>query len=322
MAIAHHWHNSYLMYKKLIFFLCVFGFFSMAKAQQHMPMDSVINKTGIDSLAEAQMIELSKPISPAILLLPKEGDSLNKITSYPVFDLQSSIKNHYSSTQVAQFQEGNVLDKGEVWIIGAIATLMILFAFLRYFFAKQLTAIVQSFFSNRVLANLNKEDNLFTSWPFLLLFVQFGFTIGMFIYLTAQYKQLSVVAGGFQFFISVSISIVLLYAFKIIILRLVGFFFNIQKPINGYISILYLSYFNAALLFMPLVVAFALSPIKYGEFYVIIALILFAIIFTVQLIRAGVNILSQHRFSKVYLFLYFCTLEICPILILIRAIGF
>ncbi|MCY1540862.1 hypothetical protein D9M68_765280 [compost metagenome] len=127
---------------------------------------------------------------------------------------------------------------------------------------------------------------------------------------------------GFQFFISVSALIILLYAFKIVTLRLLGFFFNIQKPINMYISVLYLSYFNAALLFMPLVIGFALSPIKYGEIYIILAILLSAIIFVIQLVRAGVNILSQYRFSKVYLFLYFCTLEICPILVLIRAIGF
>ncbi|RYD70373.1 MAG: DUF4271 domain-containing protein, partial [Sphingobacteriales bacterium] len=115
---------------------------------------------------------------------------------------------------------------------------------------------------------------------------------------------------------------IVLYVLKIVVLRLLGFFFDIQKPVNEYISILYLTYFNASLLFMPLVIAFALSPPQYGKFYMATAVVLLVIIFALQLIRAGINILSQNRFSKVYLLLYFCTLEICPILILIKAIGF
>ena len=74
-------------------------------------------------------------------------------------------------------------------------------------------------------------------------------------------------------------------------------------------------------MFIPLVIAFALSPLKYGPYYIAISFVLLAIIFAFQFIRAGVNILSHYRFSKVYLFLYFCALEICPILILIKAIG-
>jgi len=91
--------------------------------------------------------------------------------------------------------------------------------------------------------------------------------------------------------------------------------------VGEYISILYLSYFNASLLFIPLVVAFALSPLKYGGVYIVLAFLLLGIIFAFQLLRAGITILSNNKFSRMHLFLYFCALEICPILILIKTIG-
>ncbi len=216
-------------------------------------------------------------------------------------------------------QQGDLLPKGKLWVLAFIALLLVFFAILKQVFSKQLTTIVLSFFSNRVLGNLNKEDNLFRSWPFLLLFIQFGFTIGMFFYLVAQYQQFSIARSGFQFFLTASTLIIFLYAFKIILLRVLGFVFNVQKPVSEYISILYLSYFNTGLLFIPLVIAFALSPLKYGSVYIIIAIIFLLVIFAFQFIRASINILSNYRFSKVYLFLYFCTLEICPILILVKA---
>ncbi|WP_214226978.1 DUF4271 domain-containing protein [Pedobacter sp. B4-66] len=226
-----------------------------------------------------------------------------------------------TAMKVSKYRLGKPVPKGALWVPAVVALLLVLFAVLKISFNKQLQTIVQSFFSNRVLNNLNKEDNLFTSWPFLLLFVQFGFTIGMFFYLVSGFYHISFPGTGFQFYLSISILIVVLYIMKIVLLRILGHLFNIQKPVNEYVTILYLSYFNLSLIFIPLVVAFALSPLKYGPYYIAISFILLGVIFAFQFIRAGVNILSHHRFSKVYLFLYFCALEICPILILIKAIG-
>jgi hypothetical protein len=248
-------------------------------------------------------------------------DSILKAQTTGHLDLYNRYKEFRSNKKVSAYRTGTPVPKGEIWVLGMIAVLLILFATLKISFSKHLQTIVQSFFSNRVLNNLNKEDNLFTSWPFLLLFIQFGFTIGMFFYLVSQFYHMSFADNGFKFYISISILIVLLYVIKIVILRMLGHLFNVQKAVNEYVSILYLSYFNIALVFTPLVIAFALSPLTYGPYYVAISFILIAVIFVFQFIRAGVNILSHYRFSKVYLFLYFCALEICPILILIKAIG-
>jgi len=249
-------------------------------------------------------------------------DSIMKANVFERLDFDAWFKKYGKYKKMDRFRTGTPLPKGKIWVLGFIALLLVVFAGLRISFSRQLLAIIQAFYSNRGLNNLNKEDNAFTSWPFLLLFIQFGFTIGMFFYLVAQYYQLSYVQQGFSFFASVSILIVILYAFKIVLLRILGHLFNIQKPVQEYISILYLSYFNISLIFIPLIVAFALSPLKYGIYYIVISFILLVLIFTFQFIRAAVNILSHYRFSKVYLFMYFCALEICPILILIKAIGF
>ena len=213
------------------------------------------------------------------------------------------------------------MPRGDTWVLAFIVLLLIVFAVLRISFAKQLQNIIQAFYSNRGLNNLNKEDNIFSSWPFLFLFIQFGFTIGMFFYLVAQYYKVASQYQGYRFFLIISALIIVLYAFKILLLRVLGHLFNIQKAVHEYVSILYLSYFNISLIFIPLVVAFALSPLKYGIYYIVISCVFVGIIFAIQFIRAGVNILSHYRFSKFYLIMYFCALEICPILILIKAIG-
>ncbi|WP_316735071.1 DUF4271 domain-containing protein [Pedobacter aquatilis] len=249
-------------------------------------------------------------------------DSVQKEYLFPSLDLlawQQKYKNFKKKEN--PYQLGKTIPKGNVYLLGFIFIMLVVFAILKNAFAKQLSAIVQSFFSNRILNNINKEDNLFSSWPFLLLFIQFGFILGMFFFLVAQYYNMYQAQDGFKFFFSISLIIIVFYALKLVLLRFLGFLFNMQKPVGEYISILYLSYFNASLLFIPLVVAFALSPLKYGAIYIGIAILLLVVIFAFQLLRAGVTILSNNKFSRMHLFLYFCALEICPILILIKTIG-
>lgn len=232
----------------------------------------------------------------------------------------TNIREFYKEEKTGpKLRQGKYLPKGQVWSLAFIAGLLILFAVLRASVSRQLQTIVQACFSNRVLANLNKEDGLFSTWPFILLFVVFGFVIGMFYYLVTQFYQQ---AGGFQYFISISVAIILLYFGKIIILKLLGYVLNVSKAVNEYVTVLFLSYFNVGLLFLPLVVAFVLSPLKYGLYYIAASYIIIALMVGIQFVRVAFNILSAYRFPKLYLFLYFCTLEICPILILIKVIRF
>ena len=276
-------------------------------ARQKFVTDSVMQHTWLipDSLLDKYIIIDS--------ILKANVPTLKKGQPWYELGVQGKAESYYKI--------GKPLPKGESWVLGFILLLMLLFGVLRISFHKQLGDIIQAFYSNRVLNNLYKEDNLFTSWPFLFLYIQFGFTLGMFLYLISQYYQTSYGTGGLQFFVTISVMIVVLYALKIFILRGLGHLFNIQKLVHEYITVLYLSYFNISLIFIPLVVAFALAPLRYGMYFISLAAMLLTVIFLFQFVRAGYNILSNNRFSKVYLILYFCALEICPILIVIKAIG-
>ena len=221
-----------------------------------------------------------------------------------------------------RFNEGKERLKGETWVIIVIVTLLLFFAILKNAFSKELTAIVQAFYNSRSLSQINKEENLLSSWPFLLLFVLFGLTMGMFLYLAGKYFQLEYEYKGFEWFLILSALIIGLFALKITVLRILGFFFGLQKLVKEYVTILYLSYFNAALIFLPLVIAFSLTPSRYAGIYTYAAILFIIVVFVIQFLRAGTNVLSNHHLSKFYLFIYLCALEICPVLILIKALRF
>lgn len=130
-------------------------------------------------------------------------DSIMKANVFEKLDLDAWFKKYSKLKKVSRFRTGTPLHKGQTWVLGFIVLLLVVFAVLRISFSKQLQSIVQSFYSNRGLNNLNKEDNVFSSWPFLFLFIQFGFTIGMFFLPRCTVLSARLCASGISFFLSV-----------------------------------------------------------------------------------------------------------------------
>ncbi|MCF8319279.1 MAG: DUF4271 domain-containing protein, partial [Sphingobacteriaceae bacterium] len=196
------------------------------------------------------------------------------------------------------------------------------FAVLRIAFRNDISMLLNAFFDHRFLAQQTSAGGFFTSWPFMLLFALFGFTIGMYLYLIGSYLQLSYTFSGVEWYVILSLLIMGLLILKVYVLRFLGYLLLVEKAVRVYIYILFLSYFHAALLFLPLIVAFSLSSSAYAVLFIYsgIAIALFITVF--QAIRGAIHVLSHYQFSKLYLFIYFCALEICPLLVLIKVLRF
>ena len=247
-------------------------------------------------------------------------DSLIKVYTIKNFDFATWAKKFKKKDN--RYSEGNLIPKRESWVLIIIVLLMLGFGMLKKAFPKHIDSIVESFYSNRMLNQISREGNLFSSWPFLFFFILFGFTIAMFLYLVGKSTLLHFDFDGFDWFLVLTAIVIGLFSLKILILRILAFLFDLRKMVQEYTSILYLSYFNTALIFLPLVVVFSLTPFRFTGIITYLALILVAFIFIFQFIRAGALILSNYQFPKVYLFIYLCALEICPLLILLKALRF
>jgi hypothetical protein len=218
--------------------------------------------------------------------------------------------------------EGKLRKPGHPWVLVVILCLVLGFAVLRIAFSKYISMVMNAFFDHRFLAQQTSAGVFFTSWPFMLLFVLFGFTIGMYLYLIGSYLQLSYAFGGVEWYVILSLLIMGLLILKVYVLRFLGYVLLVQKAVRVYTSILFLSYFHAALLFLPLFVAFSLSSSAHAVLFIYAGMAIALFITVFQAIRGAIHVLSHYRFSKLYLFIYFCALEICPLLVLIKVLRF
>ena len=218
--------------------------------------------------------------------------------------------------------EGKLRKHGQSWVLVVILCLVLGFAVLRIAYRNDINMLMNAFFDHRFLVQQTSAGGFFTSWPFMLLFVLFGFTIGMYLYLIGSYLQLSYAFSGVQWYVILSLLIMGLLILKVYVLRFLGFVLMVQKAVRVYTSILFLSYFHAALLFLPLIVAFSLSSSAYAVLFIYAGLAIALFITVFQAIRGAIHVLSHYPFSKLYLFIYFCALEICPMLVLIKVLRF
>lgn len=209
----------------------------------------------------------------------------------------------------------------EPWILAVIGLLLLFLGIVRVSFPNEVLSIIQAFYNDRMLLQVNKEDTLYSSWPFVFLYVLFGFAVGLFIYLcNVHYTGISY-HNGIERFLGISLFVMALFILKIIVTRLLGFIFDLQRVVREYVSILYLSYFNAALVFLPIVLVLSFVPRGHVFWVVPAALAIVLCLFIFRFAKTARNLLSNYPFSKFYLFTYLCCLEIAPILILVKVMG-
>jgi hypothetical protein len=206
------------------------------------------------------------------------------------------------------------------WIIAAIGLLLLLLGIVRIAFPNEVLSIIQAFYNDRMLLQINKEDTLYSSWPFVFLYIVFGFAVGLFLYLCNWYYTPGGNNNGVADFLAISFFVMLLFILKIIVTRFLGFVFDLRRVVREYVSILYLSYFNAALVFLPVVLVLSLVPHDHTVWIIPLSLIIVFGLFIFRFAKTANNLLTNHRFSKFYLFMYLCCLEIAPVLILVKVL--
>lgn len=210
----------------------------------------------------------------------------------------------------------------ELWIILTLALLIGLVGLVRALFPAAFGRIIGAFFDNTLFNQLIKEDGPFLSWPYLLLYVVMGFSMGMFgyqVFLTGF--AASNLETDLHFFLLLSLAIMLLFGLKLIVIRLVSYVFDIRRLFRSYVIVLFLSYYMVAFLLLVFALLMSLLPYSEAEWLVPMALFLTGFLLIFRLGKAAFDILRNYRFPIFYFIVYLCTLELAPLLILIKIVS-
>ncbi|MBE8713141.1 DUF4271 domain-containing protein [Sphingobacterium hungaricum] len=207
-----------------------------------------------------------------------------------------------------------------IWVFAVVLGLFLALAIVKIFFPVDFSIITEAFYKDRLLIQVSKEDNMATSWSYIILYIIFSAALALFILITESGFNNSIFLNPINY-IKIAGIVGLLFILKILIIRFVAFVFLINRIVREYIAVLYLIYFNSLLILMPFLLIVTLVPQTYFKFLLILFSVIVIILFIYRFVRTAFNFIGNSKFSVFYLFLYLCSLEVAPILILVKTLS-
>jgi hypothetical protein len=206
------------------------------------------------------------------------------------------------------------------WIFFTFLLSLFLIAILRVFYQKKFTLFINAFVSKRFSNQIIREENALTQSTSVILSVVFFLSISLFFYLVSEHFQQSVMGLiGFQKFSVIFIMCISFYLIKLFVNKFWGYIFKVYKEIDEYIinQFLVLQILGILLTICCILIAYNFSFDQLYAIYFGFGIMILG--FIVRMIKS-IGIANMNTYSPIYIFLYLCTLEILPLIIIVKLI--
>jgi len=207
------------------------------------------------------------------------------------------------------------------WVLFVFVIVFVVLAWVRIYHTKRAKMLIKAFVSQMYVQHLLREsDSLMIGLSLALNFVFFT-VISLFLYLIVTYYNVYVplteVINPFFVFFGV---LILLYQGKALVLWILGIVFNQREHFYKYIFNVFLCNKILGILLLPVVVG--VSYLKNGELYLIYTgFVLIIAVYFFRIYRGVVICIREANVSQYYIFLYLCTLEFLPFVVITRFVS-
>jgi hypothetical protein len=237
-------------------------------------------------------------------------DSLSSPAHLVEEQVEESTPSYYDG--VSQLRTTNATK----WEITSLFLGILIVAVVRAFHKRKLEALLKAFTNSRVVPLQLREEHVLSHRAVLLLSLLYVVVIALFAYQIAIEWGLLAPANGFSFFMQTMLFIVLVYVVKFAIFELLAEVLELQHPIREYLYTVVIVNVFVALLILPIVAANALS-LHFSRPLLILGMLLVSAAYLYRNWRA-LKISFTYHLPVYYIFLYLCTLEILPTLVLVK----
>ena len=200
------------------------------------------------------------------------------------------------------------------WITGLFILVFILLAFVRSNFNRRFKNLIRSFFSRRLENQFLKEGNVFKERLVFPLMITFLLVISLFVYQSMEFFNLNLKKDAeWHNFLFIFTSIAAIILGRAVLRYSLGTVFRtLHQTYEQMVNIFIYDVFNSLLL-IPLIIIAAYNPVK-NVF--ITGFVLIITIYLLRIVRLTIIGAKNTKFSGYYLFLYLCTAEIIPVLVI------
>ena len=206
---------------------------------------------------------------------------------------------------------GGVVD----WMIWVFCAILVLLTLVVVNGRRKFSYIVRALFSSRSRNQLLRESKPLAEWIYAFLFLYDFLVIGLALYLVIStfLPDISSHFSSFMLFVACTAASAVFYFLKTANLYLLAYIFNCPEDRANHEQNRFFCTTCSALILLPLVIAAAYT----SQFsWLLLYAILFGTCYLFAWFRT-LNLKSSH-FNYFEFFLYFCTIEILPCLIIIK----
>jgi hypothetical protein len=297
---------SYFVKPIFLFGLIIFFFSAPLCAQT---ADSVIQpKDSVTVLSVTNAADSAKP-----------ADSINPVISArPGLNFKNKLLNS-EAPPVSMAMKLKKQPSGDQFFY-LIALLVLLLAFLKYFYSRYFTNLFRLFFNTSLRQGQITDQLLQAKLPSFLFNIFFVISGGIYVYLLLSYYGLFSSGDEWVFIISSVALMGLVYFVKFCTLKFTGWVTGLDEVVNIYIFIIFLINKISGIFLVPFIIILSFSQASVVKIAALISLIILAIFLFLRFFRTYGLIQNQLKISKFHFFLYITGLEILPLLLIYKAL--
>jgi hypothetical protein len=206
------------------------------------------------------------------------------------------------------------------WILGLLLLCFIILAWTQVYYRKRLRQILMAPFSKRFLNQLVRDGDLISERLSLAMGFIYLIAISLFFFLVNQIflvKSNWNYLNGFPLFILFTLLVLVFWVLKIGLIRFLAFIFRTRNTSKEYILNILIFNILTGIFFLPFLV---FAVYLKSDTALWICAVIFILFFIFRLIRGFLIGISITKFSYLFLFVYLCSLEILPLIVLLKVV--
>ncbi len=205
--------------------------------------------------------------------------------------------------------------KFKLWMTIVLVTLLTLLVNL---YKSALGKVYRSFLNDNFLKMVHRDYGTVTMIPYLIFYAFSLILIGIFLFVVLNHYQISFFSSPTIDLLACVGAIFAIFIVKHLVLQILGAIFPISKAIEQYSFTIIIFGIIIGLLLLPASLLIIYAPPNLTNTLIYGTFILIGLVYLYRILRSlfiGVKYISLHKF---HFFVYLCTIEIAPLLVLIK----
>jgi Domain of unknown function (DUF4271) len=253
-----------------------------------------------------------------VMLIPEAQSTGNTLLAF-----QAAMRNHpyYNFTgkpRVLLMKEREGVDKDGLFYF--LAGLLFYFAIIKILFSKYLDNIMTLFFRVTMRQQQLREQLSQTPMPSLLLNILFIISGGMFLAFVSLYYKITPEQNLWLLWGYGCAIVIAVYLGKFIILKIIGWIFNVSNATDTYIFIIFMVNKMVGIFLVPALILMAFPYEPFLPVVMTLTFIMLGLSLGYRFLISYKPIRHEIKVSRFHFFVYLCAFEIAPLLLIYKVL--